>query len=89
MISEVMTAVEVRHLESTVYGEMDNKKKNISPRSLWNGTLDKKKKTNEIDKSIWGGGKWEKKREEICTFIFYLASFHIDKKSVKTFTHLI
>ena len=34
MISEVMTAVEVRHLESTVYGEMDNKKKNISPRSL-------------------------------------------------------
>ena len=27
MISEVMTAVEVRHLESTVYGEMDNKKK--------------------------------------------------------------
>ena len=26
MISEVMTAVEVRHLKSSVYGEMDNKK---------------------------------------------------------------
>ena len=69
--------------------EMDEKRIKYFTKSTLKWDLDKEKKTSEIDKSIWGGGKRKKKRKRYIPLYFIVCSFHIEEKLRKSFTQLI
>lgn len=69
--------------------EMDEKRIKYFTKSTLKWDLDKEKKTSEIDKSIWGGGKRKKKRKRYIPLYFIVGSFHIEETLKKSFTQLI
>ena len=80
-----MTAVEVRHLKSSVYGEMDNKKYFTKITLKWDFRQEKENKWNRCLYEVVGNGRKREKRHAPLYFI--VGSFQIDKKSLKRLLH--